>query len=142
MPYITGTGQPQAVTSTCPRCKAVRLFTCTVPGLGFYLCGGCEWPFTFGAGTSPLATNNSTTTASTALPFASGGTQFLLGQTLFVSDAASSEIVVVSGTPTGTTVPVNGFLFNHASGKNVTVAVPSPTLSNQDKIPPAPGWGF
>jgi hypothetical protein len=107
-----------------------------------YTCGGCEWPMTFGAGTGGLATNGATTLASTALPFASGGTVFTLGQVLFISDAANSEIVIVNGVSTGTSVPVADFDFTHASGKTVTLAVAVPTLGNLEVVPANPGWGF
>lgn len=141
MPYIAGTGVPTAVTITCPRCKALRLMLSTGPELT-YTCTGCEWPMTFAAGTGGLTTNTVTTTASTALGFASGGTAFSLGQVLFISDGGNSEIVVVNGTPTGTSVPVADFDFGHGSGVSVTVAVAAPTLSNQEKIPNAGGYGF
>lgn len=135
MVWIAGTGVPSRVTATCPRCRSgVRVFDSIGSELT-YQCGGCEWTFTFGAGTSPLATNNSVTAGtSTALPFASGGTQFLLNQVLYISDGASSEIVVVNGTPTGTSVPVSDLDFNHASGKNVTVAVASPAYPSVQSI--------
>jgi len=142
MPYIAGTGQPAAVTSTCPRCHSLRRFTSTGSELASYICNGCEWPFTFGAGSSPLSTNGATTTASTALPFASGGTQFLLGQTLYINDGGNSEIVIVNGTPTGTSVPVADFDFSHGSGVAVSLAVATASLPNQDKVPNAPAWGF
>ena len=143
MPNIAGTGVPTAVTSTCPRCHALRTFVSTGPDLLFYTCGGCEWPFTFGAGSGGLATNGATTTASTALSFASGGTQFaLIGSVLYISDAGNSEIVVVNGVASATTVPVADFDFSHGSGKTVTLAVATASLPNQDKVPPAGGWGF
>lgn len=141
MSYIAGTGVPSAVTSTCPRCKTLRRFTSTGPELSSYICNGCEWLFTFGAGSSPLTTNGATTTASTALSFASGGTVFLNGQTLFVNDGASSEIVIVSGTSSATVVPVSDFDFSHNSGVAVSLALATPALA-LDVVPAAPPWGF
>ena len=41
----------------------------------------------------------------------------------------------VSGTPTGTSVPVTPCLNAHGSGKAVTVAVAAPTLSGQEANP-------
>jgi len=143
MPYIASTGIPSRVLATCPRCKtANRVFDAVGPLLQ-YQCGGCEWLFLFGAGTSPLNTNAAVTAgSSTALPFASGGTQFLLGQALYVSDTTLSELVVVSGTPTATSVPVSGFQNSHGSGKAITVAVPSVVNSSVEAVQPPGGWGF
>jgi hypothetical protein len=141
MPYIAGTGVPTAVTAVCPRCRTARQLVSVGPEVG-YLCTGCEWPVTFGAGTPTVSTNASVTTASAALPFASGGTAFSRGQVLFVNDGASSEVVVVNGTVTATSVPVADFDFPHNSGVAVSLAVATPTLPGQDKIPPLPPWGF
>jgi hypothetical protein len=101
-----------------------------------HLCTGCEWPMTMGAGTSPLTTNNTVAQGATALPFASGGTQFSNGQLLFISDAGISETVTVNGTPTGTSVPVTPTEFAHATSKAVSVAVAAPLLSGQEANPP------
>jgi hypothetical protein len=100
-----------------------------------YVCGGCEWPMTMGAGSSPLSTSGAFSAGAVALPFASGGTQFSIGQLLFINDAALSETVQVSGTPTGTSVPVTPCMNAHASGKAVSVAVAAPTLSGQEANP-------
>lgn len=135
MPWIAGTGVPSRVVTTCPRCRtANRVFQSIGPELT-YQCGGCEWTFTFGAGASPLTTNASVTVGvSTALPFASGGTQFSNNQVLFINDGGNSEIVIVNGTVTGTSVPISDLDFNHNSGVAVTVAVASPTYSSVQKI--------
>jgi hypothetical protein len=101
-----------------------------------YRCGGCEYQLTFGAGSNPLSTSGALTAGtSTALSFASGGTQFsLIGSVLFINDAALSEIVVVNGTATGTSVPISGLDNSHASGKAVTVAVAAPTFASVESI--------
>jgi hypothetical protein len=141
MPNIAGTGVPAAVTATCPRCKALRTFMSIGPEVS-YRCAGCEWPFTFGAGSSPLSTNGAVTAGvTTALPFASGGTQFSVRQVLFINDGASSEIVAVNGTPTGTSVPIADLDFNHNSGVAVSLAVATPSGTG-DVVPANPGWGF
>ena len=142
MPNITGTGTPPATLVTCPRCKAPRLFIATGPDPVF-VCSGCEWPFTFSAGTSPLTTNAAVTAGvSTALPFASGGTQFSSRQPLWIADGGNSEVVFVNGTPTGTSVPIVDLDYNHSGGVTVTIAAVAPTLSTIEKIPNAGGWGF
>jgi hypothetical protein len=135
MTWIAGTGVPSRVTATCPRCRARRVFGSTGQGLD-YQCGGCEWSFAFGAGTGPVNTNAAITAGTTtALPFASGGAAFSpVGNVLFISDGASSEIVVVSGTATGTSVPVSGFAFSHNSGVGVTVAVAAPQFSSVQSV--------
>lgn len=134
MPYIAGTDQPVNAFVRCPRCRVPRLMTGLADDLD-YFCTGCEWPMTMGAGTSPLNTNAGVSAGAVALPFASGGTQFAVGQLLYISDAALSETVTVSGTPTGTSVPVTPCLNAHGSGKAVSVAVASPTLSGQEANP-------
>lgn len=139
MPYIAGTAVPAAVTDTCPRCKALRTFVNN--GANVLRCGGCDWPFSFGAGSSPLSTSANVSAGGEALTFASGGTQFAKGDVLHVADGASSETVLVTGTTTGTSVPVTALAYAHTSGKAVTVAALTPELA-QDEVPPAPGWGF
>jgi len=134
MPYIAGTDQPVNATVRCPRCRVQRMMVGLADDL-FYYCAGCEWPMTMGAGSSPLTTNNSVLAGATALPFASGGTQFSVGQLLFISDSALSETVMVSGTPTGTSVPITPTMNAHATAKQVSVAVATPTLSNQEANP-------
>lgn len=134
MPYIAGTAQPLSATVRCPRCRVSRLMVALSGGL-LFRCGGCEWPMSMGAGSSPLSTNNSVLAGATSLPFASGGTQFSAGQLLYINDAALSETVTVAGTPTGTAVPVTPTINAHATAKAVTVAVATPTLSNQEANP-------
>jgi len=134
MPYIAGTDQPVNATVRCPRCRAPRMMVGLADDLN-YVCSGCEWPMTMGAGSSPLNTSASVAAGATALPFASGGTQFFAGQLLFINDAALSETVTVAGTPTGTSVPVTPTMNAHGSGKAVSVAVAAPTLSNQEANP-------
>jgi hypothetical protein len=65
----------------------------------------------------------------TALPFASGGTAFAQGQVLIVDPSGTSDVVVVNGTPTGTSVPVDSLNSAHLSGVSVTVAVLTPALA-------------
>lgn len=135
MPWIAGTGVPASVTFTCPKCKCLRLFLSVGPEI-IYRCSGCEWSYTFAAGTGPLNTNAALTAGvSTSLSFASGGTAFSKGQVLFIADGASSEIVIVTGTTTATVVPVSDIDYNHNSGVTVTVAAAAPTLTNVQKIP-------
>jgi hypothetical protein len=140
MGSIAGTGIPVTAYTLCPRCHFKWWFT------GFsaetlYRCSACEWQFTYGAGASPLTTNASVTTASLALPFASGATVFTLGNVLYVNDGASSEIVIVNGTVTATSVPVADLDFSHGNVA-VSLAVATPTYSGVQAVPAVAGWGF
>ena len=135
MPYIgTGTDQPVNATVRCPRCRTNRMMVGQADDL-FFLCSGCEWPMTMGAGTSPLSTNAGVSAGATALPFASGGTQFTAGQLLFINDAGLSETVMAVAPITGTSVGCTPTANAHGSGKAVSVAVASVTLSNQEQNP-------
>jgi hypothetical protein len=141
MVYIAGTGVPVTAYSSCPRCHFRWQFTAFSLETQ-YRCSGCEWAFSFGAGASPLSTNGSVTTASLALPFASGATVFATGNVLFINDGASSEIVIVNGTVTGTSVPVADLDFSHGSAVAVSLAVATPQLTSVQTVPANPGWGF
>ncbi len=74
-------------------------------------------------------TNGPVTAGGTALPFAAGGTSFAQGQVLIVDPSGTSDVVTVSGTPTGTSVPVGALNSAHGSGVSVTVASVTPALS-------------
>ena len=67
---------------------------------------------------------------------------FLPGQALYISDTTLSEIVIVNGTPTGTSVPVSGFANNHGSAKAVSPATATAVYSAVQTVPANPGWGF
>jgi hypothetical protein len=137
----------------CPRCGTTWTFV-NLSGAGAaYRCMGCEWQFTFSVG-SPSGTTNAAITAntSTALSVASGGAAFTNGMFLFISDAANSEVVMVGGTPTGTSVPAfmggsaygngalaNGFAFSHLSGVSFGKLVVTPALGVQ-AAQPVSGW--
>lgn len=138
MPWIgTGTDQPVNAYVRCPRCRVSRLMTGLADDV-FFVCTGCEWPMTMGAGASPLTTNGSLTAGGAALPFASGGTQFTVGQLLYISDGALSETVQAVAPITGTSVACTPFANSHATGKQVSVAVATPTLSAQEANPNTP----
>jgi hypothetical protein len=139
MPYITGTLLPAQITVLCPRCKANRLMTAI--STSTYWCAGCEWQMTVGAGASPVATNALTVAGATALPFASGGGVFSAGQYLWYA-GATPEVVLVTGTTSGTSVPCSPTQFNHATAQGVSLATATATLSVLEIVPPAPGWGF
>lgn len=74
-------------------------------------------------------TNGSVTAGATALPFAAGGTSFAQGQVLIIDPAGTSDVVVISGTPGATSVPVGALNSAHNSGVSVTVAQAAPALS-------------
>jgi hypothetical protein len=80
-------------------------------------------------------TNAGVTAGGTALPFAAWGTAFTRGQVLIADPAGASDVVTVSGTPTGTSVPVNSLGAAHNSGVSVTVAVLAPYLSSVEAVP-------
>jgi uncharacterized protein (DUF983 family) len=65
----------------------------------------------------------------TALPFTAGGTSFSAGQVLIVDPAGAADVVVVTGTPAGTSVPVGGMDLAHLTGVLVTVATLTTALS-------------
>jgi hypothetical protein len=134
MPYIAGTDQPVNAFVRCPRCRVPRMMTGLADDLN-YVCSGCEWPMTMGAGASPLSTSAGVSAGAVSLPFAAGGTQFSAGQLLFISDAGLSETVTVAGPPTATAVPVTPTMNAHATAKAVSVAVAAPTLANQEANP-------
>lgn len=71
----------------------------------------------------------------TALPFTSGGTSFALNQVLIVDPSGTSDVVVVSGTPTGTSVPVNSLNSAHLTGVLVSVAQVAPAHPSVQVVP-------
>ncbi len=68
-----------------------------------------------------------------ALTFAPAGTNtaFAQGQTLIVDPAGTSDVVVVSGAPSATSVPVNDLNSAHSSGVTVAVAILAPALNGE-----------
>jgi hypothetical protein len=68
-----------------------------------------------------------------ALTFAPAGTNvaFAAGQVLIVDPSGTPDVVVVTGTPTATSVPVNSLNSAHSSGVTVTVAQLAPALSSE-----------
>jgi hypothetical protein len=80
-------------------------------------------------------TNGAVSAGGTALPFAAGGTSFAQGQVLIVDPSGTSDVVVVSGTPTGTSVPVAALNSAHLTGVSVTVAQASPALPGVESVP-------
>jgi hypothetical protein len=72
-----------------------------------------------------------------ALTFAPTGTNvaFAVNQVLIVDPSGTSDVVVVNGTPTATSVPVNSLNSAHSSGVLVAVAAISPQLSAAEAVP-------
>jgi hypothetical protein len=72
-----------------------------------------------------------------ALTFAPTGTNaaFAQGQVLIVDPAGTSDVVVVSGTPTATSVPVNSLNSAHNSGVLVSVAQAAPAHPSVQVVP-------
>lgn len=99
------------------------------------------WTWTLPASSGTVAAG------AVALPIAAGGTSFTSGETLYFSDGALSEIVVVGAGSTGTSIVVTapGFANAHASAKSFGDLVLTPAYSNPgvgEAVPAAPGWGF
>lgn len=130
----TGTDVPVNAFVRCPRCRVTRMMVGQADDL-FFLCAGCEWPMTMGAGSSPLSTNAGVSAGAVALPFASGGTQFSAGQLLYISDTTLSETVMAVAPITGTSVACTPCANAHGSAKAISVAVASVTLINQEANP-------
>jgi hypothetical protein len=130
----TGTDVPVNAFVRCPRCRVSRMMVGQADDL-FFVCGGCEWPMLMGAGGSPLTTSALLTQGATALPFASGGTQFTVGQLLFISDTTLSETVQAVAPITGTSVGITPTANAHATAKAVSVAVAAPALPGQEANP-------
>jgi hypothetical protein len=109
------TAVPASYLLTCPRCHGLRSFMMADNLTG--RCGGCEWTFSFTT-QSPTGTTNAAITAgsSTAISVASGGASFTSGMKLLIDTGQNAEVVTVTGTPTGTSIPVPaGFARNHNS---------------------------
>jgi hypothetical protein len=70
-----------------------------------------------------------------AIPLTAGGTAFAQGQVLIIDAAGTPDVVVVTGTPTGTSVPVGGMELAHLSGVLVSVAQLTPALSSTEAVP-------
>jgi len=109
-------------------------------------CSGCEWTFSLST-QSPTGTTNAAITAgvSTALSVASGGASFTSGMYLLVDTGQNAEVVKVSGTPTGTSVPVpGGFVRSHNSAVTFGQLLISSTYSGagQEQVPAAAPYGF
>jgi hypothetical protein len=83
------------------------------------------------------ATSASVTAGGTSLTFAPTGTNvaFAQGQVLIVDPSGTSDVVVVNGAPTATSVPVNGLNSAHNSAVLVTVAQASPASSAVQAVP-------
>ena len=81
------------------------------------------------------ATNAAVSAGGAALPFASGGTAFTIGQVLIVDPAGTSDVVTVTGTATATSVPVNALNAAHSGGVLVTVASLTPAYSAVEAVP-------
>jgi hypothetical protein len=92
----------------CPRCKTLRSFVNVSAGGVQYKCSGCEWTFTFTAvaPTGTLSAAIVTPASATALTVASGGASFTNGMRLLIDTSVNAEVAQVTGTPTGTSIPV------------------------------------
>lgn len=73
----------------------------------------------------------------TSLTFAPTGTNtaFTFGQVLIVDPSGTSDVLVVNGTPTATSVPVSALNSAHSSGVLVTVVAVTPANSASQAVP-------
>lgn len=144
---------PSELFLACPRCKIVRTFVDVSGGGVQYRCGGCEWTFTLGT-IAPTGTSNaSVIIGGTAISVASGGASFTNGMFLMYDTGVNTEVLVVNGSATGTSIPVAGqwagetragFAKAHGSGATFGQMSLSSTFgaAGQEAVPAAPGWGF
>lgn len=144
---------PSELFMACPRCKATRMFGDVSGGGTLYRCGGCEWSFTLGT-TAPTGTSTaSVAVGGTAITVASGGASFTSGMFLLYDTGVNTELLVVNGTATGTSIPVAGqwagqtragFAKAHNSGATFGQLSLSSTYGStgEEAVPAAPGWGF
>ena len=80
-------------------------------------------------------TSGAVSAGGAALPFAQDATAFTTGQVLIVDPSGTPDVVVVTRTPTATSVPVGALNSAHGSGVSVTVAQASPVLSSVETVP-------
>lgn len=129
-------GTPAAVTLTCPRCKATRLFV-NIDGGTSFRCGGCEWPFSLtavaptGTSTAPLSVGG------TAITVASGGASFTTGMLLLYDTGTSAEVLTVTATGSATSIPVTPAIKAHLTAATFGQLLNSPTLSGvgENQVP-------
>jgi len=82
------------------------------------------------------AINAGVSAGGTSLPFATpAGSAFSQGQVLIVDPSGTSDVVVVNGTPTATSVPVNALNYTHLTGVTVTVAQLTSALNSVENVP-------
>lgn len=144
---------PSEIFVTCPRCKIARTFTDVSGGGVQYRCGGCEWSFSLGTQAPTGTSNASVVIGGTAISVASGGASFTNGMFLLYDTGVNTEVLVVNGSATGTSIPVAGqwagesragFAKAHGSGATFGQMQLSSTYGavGQEAVPAAPGWGF
>ncbi|HEY2638965.1 MAG TPA: hypothetical protein VGI66_03650 [Streptosporangiaceae bacterium] len=151
-------GSPVAIPGlVCPRCKLIFRDFFALDGQTLFRCSGCEWYYTFSA-VAPTGTSNAPITAgvTTSISVASGGASFTLGMTLFIDTGVLTEVVVVNGSPTGTTIPCGfselqsganqsvtpGFQKSHLTAMTFGQLLIAPTVATANHITPVGGWGF
>ena len=144
---------PSELFIACPRCKAMRMFADVSGGGTLYRCGGCEWTFTLGTQAPTGTTNAAASQGGNAISVASGGASFTNGMFILMDTGTSTELLVVNGSATGTSIPVagqwagesqGGFGKAHNSGATFGQLLLSSTYgaTGQEAVPSAPGWGF
>jgi hypothetical protein len=144
---------PSELFITCPRCKTTRMFVDVSGGGTLYRCGGCEWTFTLGT-VAPTGTSNAAVSVGgTTISVASGGASFTNGMFLLYDTGSLTEVLVVNGSASGTSIPVAGqwagetragFAKAHSSAATFGQLSLSSTQGavGEEAVPAAPGWGF
>jgi hypothetical protein len=133
---------PLAARLTCPRCDVLRQFM-AIDGSVTFRCAGCEWYYTLSAVAPTGTATAALAAAGVAITVASGGASFTSGMSLLYDTGQSAEILTVSGTPTGTSVPVSAAAKAHLIGATFgQLAIASTYALTGDAVIPAPGWGF
>ena len=144
---------PSELFIACPRCKVTRMFVDVSGGGVLYRCGGCEWTFTLGP-VAPTGTSTaSVAIGGTTITVASGGASFTNGMFLLYDTGVNTEVLVVNGVATGTSIPIAGqwagetragFAKAHNSGATFGQLALSSTQGGvgQEAVPANPGWGF
>ena len=143
---------PSELFIACPRCKTTRMFVDVSGGGTLFRCGGCEWSFTLGTVAPTSTSTASVVIGGTTITVASGGASFTNGMFLLYDTGTNTEVLVVNGSATGTSIPVAGqwagqtragFAKNHGTCTFGQLSLSSTQGAvGEEAVPAAPGWGF
>jgi hypothetical protein len=137
-------GRERGVRAADPRekrkCKTLRSFV-NVDGGVTFRCAGCEWYWSLTAGSPSGTTNAPLAQGAVALPVASGGASFTKGMQILLDTVTSAEVVNVTATGSGTSIPVTAVVKAHLTAAAFAQLVIKPTLNGagQQAVPQLPG---